>query len=109
MDAVSIGANATGDESAVTGVDSLLYSVEWTGTSPVGELFIEFLKAPKEKTASGLDDWEAVDFGSQILISGNSGNHTINFTELPFTRVRPRYVRTSGVGSITITVLGKEG
>lgn len=84
--------------------DALIY-VEWTGNSPVGTLTIEFLKKPSGNTAD--EEWVSIDFGSPIAISGNTGSHTIQFTELPFTKIRPRYTRTSGAGSLTVSLMAK--
>jgi hypothetical protein len=109
INATSVAANIIGDETAITGIDSLFMYVEWSGTDPVGELVVEFLKTPSEKSATGLAVWEEIDFGAAIAISGNSGSHSIVFSELPFTRVRPRYIATSGTGTLTVTVFGKEG
>jgi hypothetical protein len=109
IDSVSLATNITGQETAITGIDSLFLYVEWTGTDPVGELVVEFLKTPSEKSSSGLAEWVAIDFGATIAISGNSGSHTIVFSELPFLRIRPRYIATSGTGNLTVTTLGKEG
>lgn len=109
IDNVSLATDITGQETAVTGIDSLFLYVEWTGTAPVGKLVVEFLKTPSDKSSSGLAVWSEIDFGANISISGNSGSHTIVFSELPFLRIRPRYIATSGTGNLTVTTLGKEG
>jgi hypothetical protein len=104
-----MSANITGAETAVTGVDHISMYLEWTGTDPVGTFEVDFLLEPKEKSASGLDVWGIFDLGVTVDITGDSGSHTIVFTEMPYTRIRPRYVFDSGEGSLTVTIVAKEG
>lgn len=94
-----------GAETNVEFVDNLLMHIEWTGTTPVGVFSVEFLKTSTGNTLT--DVWEAINFGATIAITGNSGSHTIQFNELPFTKIRPKYTRTSGTGAMTVTLIGK--
>jgi hypothetical protein len=80
--------------------------VNWTGSSPVGELFFD--ASNDYAPSSGLGTWQALDFGSQIIISGNTGSHTIAINQLPYRFVRARYVKTSGTGTLIANLSAKQ-
>lgn len=108
-----MGADITSVESNTQFLDYALLQLEWTGTSPVGVFNVEFLKLEAERnTATGVDIWEACDFGgtigTDIPISGSSGSHQIILQEICFPRLRCFYDRTSGSGSLTVTLVAKE-
>lgn len=77
-------------------LDKITYEVSWTGTSPVGEIFID--RRVK-------NEWATLDFGSEITISGNSGSHQIEINR-PADELRVRYVATSGTGTLNVWVSG---
>lgn len=80
-------------------IDKIGILLEWTGSSPVGEFFVDvsyLLPGTTSYTA-----WQSLDFGSSVAITGNSGNHAIVINDPPFQKIRLRYVRTSGSGSLT--------
>jgi hypothetical protein len=102
VDAGDMAGNITGKESNTASLDFACYFVSWTGTSPVGVLKFEALE---------LEDgtWTQIDFGSTIAISGNTGSHQVVFNSMPFAKIRPVYTRTSGIGTLTINAIMKEG
>jgi hypothetical protein len=106
-DNVSMATSFISKESDVTNIYSLVYIIEWTGTSPVGDIVVEALTQSKLTTADNLDEWTPVSFGTTIPVSGNIGSHTIQFNEVPFTKLRVKYEATSGTGDMTITISGK--
>lgn len=85
----------------VTYQDNIGILASWSGTSPVGQLFIEVFDP-----LQGL--WTALDFGAQILVSGNSGSHEITINQLPFAKLRARYAGTSGTGALFATLTAKQ-
>lgn len=106
FDNVDISANRTSAATQVEFVDNLGLLVNWSGTSPVGQLIVETSNDWDDKRATGT--WTALDFGSTISISGNSGSHTIYINQVPFPWIRVRYARTSGIGSLTVILSTKE-
>lgn len=85
-------------------VDKIGIELEWSGTSPVGEFFVDV--AYQFQNTAEFTTWVPLDFGSSIAISGNSGQHIIFINDPPFQKIRLRYVRTSGIGSLTVTIFG---
>jgi hypothetical protein len=101
----AMSGDITGLTTNVEFIDSAVVYIEWSGTAPVGVFSAEFLKTP----AGNVNDevWETIDFGQTIAISGNTGSHTLQFSEMPFTKIRPKYVRTSGVGALNVVIMAK--
>lgn len=99
IDAGDMSGNLTGSETNVTQLDNIGYIAEWSGTSPVGVLSVE--------VQSGPSGWAALDFGSPLAVSGNTGSLIINVNQLPFEKIRVVYTATSGTGSLTVTLSSK--
>lgn len=115
IDGGDISGDLTSLVSNVQFLDYGIMDISWTGSSPVGVINVEFLKLEAHRnTGTNTDVWQAIDFtgatgGTDIAISGASGNHQIIFNALPFPQIRVKYVRTSGSGSLTVTFSAKEG
>ncbi len=77
-------------------MDNIGIVLNWTGTSPVGVISIE--------VSNDQIVWNALDFGQAIPISGNSGSHIIEITQLPFTYLKAVYTKTSGVGTLFASI-----
>lgn len=105
----SMAGNLLSSETNVLGMDYSLLVLEWDGTSPVGVVNVEVLKERR----NNIEVWEAVDFGgvtgTDIPISGNTGSHQVLFNQLPFEKMRTRYTRTSGTGTLDAFITVKEG
>lgn len=103
-----------GTESSVAFIDYGKILIQWTGTSPVGNINIEELVVESSRNPDGnIDVWEAINFtdlagGTDIPISGNTGEHEIIFNKLPFSKLRVRYIRTSGIGTLNVIFTAKE-
>ncbi len=82
--------------------DKIGIILEWSGTAPVGTFFVDVSYLYPNTTIYSA--WEALDFGSSIAISGNTGTHNISIQDAPFQKMRLRYVATSGTGALTATV-----
>lgn len=83
-------------------VDKVGIELEWTGTAPVGEFFVDV--AFLYPNTTDFSQWQTLDFGSSIAITGNTGSHLISIQDPPFQKMRLRYVRTSGTGTLTATL-----
>jgi hypothetical protein len=84
----------------VINLDTASIHVYWNGTSPVGVITVEARNGES-------NSWYNLDFGSTISVSGNSGNHQIVFTEMPFTDIRLVYTRSSGSGTLNAIITMK--
>ena len=110
IDAGSMAGNVSSTATNVRNMDMVTFFVEWTGSAPVGTLSFQYVE--KESINPALETWKTIDFGTNgttIPVSGNSGSHTVIFTVLPFVKMKVVYTATSGTGSLTITIVGKEG
>lgn len=109
LNSVDISTNQTqATPTSVINMDKASIRVNWSGTSPVGELFVEVRNTAEDAALAPVGDWFALDFGSPITISGNSGEHLIIFTELPHNEMRLVYEATSGTGTLTATLTAKQ-
>ena len=100
FDAANLSADRTSEIVYVPYLDNVGMIVSWSGTAPVGELKIEVSNQQENPNQPMI--WSELDFGSPIIITGNSGTHTINMNQLPFNAIRARYVRTGGSGSLDL-------
>jgi hypothetical protein len=96
MSQASVTSNVTRTEY----LDNVGIILSWTGTSPVGTLAIQ---ASTDNTT-----WVALDFGSTISISGNTGTHILNINQVPFSYLRAVYTKTSGTGTLTALLSSKQ-
>jgi hypothetical protein len=95
-----MSANATSQITTIQFMDNIGILINWSGSSPVGTLFIEISNDNKTFTA--------LEFGSSISISGNSGTHTVTINQAPFGYLRARYALTSGTGNLTAILSSKQ-
>lgn len=106
FNASDITSAPTSQVTSVKSIDKAYIDVQWSGSSPVADIIVE-----ASNDGLVVDDvnkvWNTVDFGSTISISGNTGDHKLIFTELPFEDLRLRISFTSGTGTITATITGK--
>lgn len=114
MNNVSIATNQTSDETNVAFMDYGIIDISWTGSSPVGNVNVEICKVQADKNiANKIDEWEALNFnnavgGENIPISGASGSHRVILNRMPSTKIRVKYIATSGTGNMTVFISGKE-
>lgn len=106
FDAVDISTNQTQGTpyTTIDGLDRVDLELDWSGSAPVGTLFVDVCSYYEKSGA--FSTWVPLDFGTSISISGNSGQHIIQINNPPFTRMRLRYVATSGTGNMTATLSG---
>ncbi len=112
IDAGDMSGNIIGTATNLLNQDNIAYHVKWTGTSPDGEIFIEVtndepIQGSMPPNFPATTVWTQLDFGAQILITGNTGSHLININQFPGAWVRPRYVRSSGSGALNAKITAK--
>lgn len=100
VDAASMAGDVTSATTNVDQLDFVAFDVSWSGTSPVGEIFVD------GRNGSDLP-WQTVSFGVSVAVSGNSGSHRLQLEEEGFSEVRLRYVRTSGTGTLDAWISGE--
>lgn len=108
FDGVDLATDQTSLPTDVSYLDNIGIIVEWSGTSPVGELFVECANPPEHLKDPSDWTWVPLDFGRSIGISDDSGNHDINMTQLPYSKLRMQFKRTSGAGQMTATLVAKQ-
>lgn len=101
-------ANVTSVVSSVENLDSFTYLFDWSaGTSPVGTITLEVRhKIPSRGTDAQFSAWQALDFGETISISGASGAHSLSVQNKGFSEARLNYVRSSGSGTLNVSISG---
>lgn len=85
-------------ESSVTTQDNAGYQVSYTG-SPVGEFTVE-------ATIDGVN-WSALDFGTPMTVDLSPSGFLINMNQLPYAKIRLKYVPDSGSGTMQATAMVK--
>lgn len=99
LSGASIATNQASQVTNVEQLDVVSYYFNWTGNTPIGELFIE--------VSNDENTWYANDFGEQILISGNTGADFAEIDVVNWKFSRARYAAGSGTGTMTISIKGK--
>lgn len=89
----------TSEITNVTNLDNVGYIVEWSGSSPSGQIEVEI--------QSGPSGWAPLDFGSTISVSGNTGSIILNINQIPFENIRLKYTASSGTGTLNVTLSSK--
>lgn len=106
LEALDLSANFTTEVTNVQNLDNIGIQIVWSGTSPLGEFFVETSNNYDQRLNTG--DWAALGFGATIEIASNSGDHLISINQVPFAWLRIRYARTSGIGTTSITSVIKQ-
>lgn len=97
VEAGDMSGSVTSPETSVKNLDQITYEIVWSGTSPVGEIQVQ---------TQVKDVWQAIALPT-ISISGNTGNHLITINSAShFHKLRVAYIRTSGTGSLKISIIG---
>lgn len=93
-------ASTTSNVTEVQYMDNIGIVINWTGTSPVGAVTIQ--------VSNDQLTWDDLDFGNTIDVSGNTGTHIIEITQLPFSYLRAKYTKSSGVGTLYSSLTSKQ-
>lgn len=106
IDDGDISGDVTSSSTNIEFLDSVTYLVQWTGSTPIGVLYVDV----RQKTGGEPDgfntSWITLEFGETISVSGASGGHTISIENKAFTESRLRFVSTSGSGTMQATISG---
>lgn len=108
IDAGDMSGNLVGAYTCVKTHDNMSYQVKWSGTAPVGEILVEVTNDDLDNPNNiPTAQWTELDFGTPVVIGGNAGDHLLNINQNPGAYIRIRYEATSGIGSLTCTLVSK--
>ena len=101
-------ADLTSSSTDIKNLDNASIRITWTTASnPVGEIKVQVLQE-KDNTPFSDSDWFDLDLGSTITIDNSESEHQIIFTQLPFDKIRIKYVATSGTGVMNVKISAKQ-
>lgn len=98
VSAGSLAADYTSAELDVSDYDQFAVEFSWTGT-PTGVLYIE-------ASATGVV-WEALALSEDPAPAGADGTKIVEVVETAMPKIRIFYDRTSGDGSLSVSVYGR--
>lgn len=83
--------------------DNIAYEISWSNgaSTPLGTFVVQVRN-------HSTDPWVNLDFGAPISLSGNSGSHAINITQLAFSDMQIVYTPTQGSADIVISIVSKK-
>lgn len=96
-----ISSDVDGDWIDMSNLTKVSFGFTWTGTSPVGELFVQASNDPDHSDA------QSIGLSSSLLIAANSGTHLADITEWASRYVRLKYVAGSGTGTAQAWIMAK--
>lgn len=91
-----LSGNITSAETTVKNLDAFSFETSWTGVGVDGVLVVEGFKK---------QGWQEIPVGTVTMV-GTSGADTIAVLENTWQKVRVRFVRTSGMGTLNICING---
>jgi hypothetical protein len=105
-----MSSSITSDVTIIQNVSMLSFDISWVGSSPVGSMSVEVSNSYSQNadgSVKNVGSWTALTLSTAADVSGNTGNGFIDLEQLAAYAVRIKYVRTSGTGTINVTVNGK--
>ncbi len=96
----SMAADITGPTTKISNLDQVCYQVSWTSSDAVGVISVQ----------GSNDNVTFYDLTFSPILTqpaSNNGGYLINLALVPFTYIRPKYTRTSGTGSLVVTMSAK--
>jgi len=89
----------TSQSKDINTVVSVALQAVWSGTTPVGSFNVQ---------ASNIDEDAAYVTIAEVEVTGNTGAALVNIERPGYAYVRAVYVFTSGTGTISININGKQ-
>lgn len=94
ISAGSMGADITGEWQSLAAARGVSVHSDWTGTSPVGVLYIEVANSTSLTAVPA----------RSITVDANTGTDFLNHMELNAAFIRAHYVRASGTGTMNVVM-----
>lgn len=88
----------------VTYTDNVGIQLNFTGT-PTGTFAVEGSIDYDDHLETG--NWSSLTFSSTPSASGAADVHLLNMNQLPYKKIRVRYTRASGSGTLNVYVMAK--
>jgi len=109
LDAVTISTTQSSTATNVLNLDNASIQLIWSGGgSPVGTITVEGTNIdPALPSFDSTTDYVTLSLSGTVSISGNSGNHSIVFEQLPFHSIRLTYTSTSGTATMSAYLSSK--
>lgn len=106
----SMSGNITSAVTIIQKLSMISYEIQWTGTSPVGEIVVEVSNDYSQNSDGSVKNagsWTELPLSAAASVSGNSGSGFIDITAHSAYAMRIRYVRDSGDGILNATISAK--
>ncbi len=107
----SLGATFSSSPTILTNISMISYDIAWSaGSSPVGVVTVEVSNTYSQNVDGSTRDagnWTTLALSSTCNVSGNTGNGAIDVDLTGFYAIRLTYTRTSGTGTMNVTVAAK--
>lgn len=95
-----ISAQVLGQVTECEQFDLLEYRVDWNGATVSGELFVDVATEEYQKDAN----WYPLDFGTQLAVNVDTGDHQLLIKDITFKWIRLRYEASTGTGTLNASV-----
>lgn len=111
-----MAADITSSPTIIQKLSMMTYTIEWTGTSPVGVLAVQVsnnYSQDAQGQVANAGTWIPIWVQYQgipvvsIPVTGNTGNGVIDVDEIGAYAIRLVYTRTSGVGTMNAMINAK--
>lgn len=112
----SMAGDLTSLPTVLQSISGCSYALSWSGSTPVGTAEIQVSNdyaLNPDSTVANSGTWTTVELNvagspaSSIAISGNTGNAFIDIEKTMAYAIRLFYDRTSGTGTLNVTINGK--
>lgn len=106
----SMATSLTSDVTIIQKLSMVSYDIAWSaGSSPVGTVTVQVSNTYEQNSDGSVKNagnWTTLALGT-LSVSGNSGNGFVDVDATAGYAIRLLYNRTSGSGTLNVTVAGK--
>lgn len=95
-----MGADIVGPVTTITTGDQVCYQVAWTSSNAVGVISVQ-------GSVDGVTFYDLTFTPALTQPNSNNGGYLINLALVPFPNIRFKYTRTSGTGTMTVSLSAK--
>lgn len=100
----NMSGNLTSDLVDVSYTDNIGFQLNFTGT-PTGDFSVEGSIDYDDHLQTG--NWSELTFSTTPQALGAADTHLLNLNQVPYKKLRVKYTRTSGSGTLNIYVMSK--
>lgn len=106
----SMAGNLTSKVTIIQNLSMVSYDISWSGTTPVGEITVQVSNTYSQNADGSVRNagtWHTLVLSDETLVSGNTGDGFIDVDANAAYAIRLIYTRTSGTGTLNVTINGK--